>query len=67
MRNLVVQIEKWISIRQLVPVLYRVFRSPGVYTVTRTAATVITAAKKKNAKLFTSLGKILVKISSKSF
>ena len=32
MRNLVVQIEKWISILQLVPVLYRVFRSPGIYT-----------------------------------
>ena len=31
MRNLVVQIEKWISIWQLVPVLYRVFRSPGMY------------------------------------
>ena len=31
MRNLVVQIEKWISIWQLVPVLYRVFRSPGCY------------------------------------
>ena len=33
MRNLVVQIEKWISILQLEPVLYRVFRSPGIHNM----------------------------------
>jgi len=29
MRNLVVRTEKWISVEKLVPVLFRVFRSPG--------------------------------------
>ena len=30
MRNLITWMEKWISVRQLVPVLFRVFRSTGI-------------------------------------
>ena len=33
MRNLLVWLEKWISIGLLVPILFHVFRSPGMCTV----------------------------------